>query len=127
MTSIGEHVGSSGGIPELHCSILARRGDVHPIRGPGYRRHYARMAMVGVKSDFQSAKGILCQNTFRRITRSDIVLNTLTTFIPNNVTCKSCVKSSSQLCIKKGCSLMEGDGGYGSGTGLAGRDVSTNA
>src|SRR5258708_5400585 len=127
MPSIGQHVVSSGGVPHLYCLILARRGNALAIGRPGYPGYYARMAMVGVKSDFQSAKGVLCQNTFRRITRSDIDLNTLAPFIPNNVTCKSCVKSSSQLCIKKGCSLIEGDDGYGSRTVSGRYDISTDA
>src|SRR2546426_6134547 len=94
-----------------------------PSGRPGHPGYYTRMAMVGVKSDFQSAKGILCQNTFRRITRSDIVLNTLTTFIPNNVTCKPCGKSSTELCIKEGGSLIEGSGCDGPRTVAAGRDI----
>src|SRR6266487_3188425 len=46
MVSIGEHISPCGGIPYLHCSILAGRGDALPIRRPCYRRHNALMPSI---------------------------------------------------------------------------------
>src|SRR6266700_474560 len=73
-----------------------------------------------------SNSSIFCQNTFHWIAGSDIILNTFALFIPDNVACKSRVKSSIQLCIKKGCPLIEGGGGSYSRAGPADRDISTD-
>src|SRR5579884_1399709 len=46
MTDICQQCVARGSIPELHCGIQASRGEVFPVRGPGYCRDPIGVALV---------------------------------------------------------------------------------
>src|SRR5438309_514331 len=49
---MGSDIFSTGGVPDLRCSIFTCRSNPHTIRRPGNSIHKIRMTMIGGKKGF---------------------------------------------------------------------------